>query len=144
MKTLYLMQGIPGSGKTTIAKIIADREEAIIFSTDDFWIHHDETGLHYHFDPTRLGEAHRWNQQRTAKEMASLDGGNIVIDNTNIKKRDVQPYVTLARIFEYEIVVMRVDVPLATALVRNDRRPVDRKVPAEIIERMHNTMEDLL
>lgn len=144
MKTLTLMQGIPGSGKSTMAKFIADRDEAIIFSTDDFWIHRYEHDVAYEFDASRLGEAHQWNQQRTAKEMASADGGDIVIDNTNILRQHVQPYLALAQIFDYEVRVVRVEVPVEVAIERNAKRPVDRRVPSDSIRRMASQMETLL
>src|SRR3954463_3476877 len=112
------MQGIPGSGKSTLAKVIADRNDAIVFSTDDFWIHRVEHDVIYDFDAKRLGEAHRWNQQRCAEEMASKDGGNIVIDNTNIRRKDAQVYQTLASVFDYDVVVVRIDVPVEVAIAR--------------------------
>jgi predicted kinase len=143
-KNLTIMQGIPGSGKSTVAKALADKTEAIIFSTDDFWYQRGPNPLSYDYDPALSGNAHRWNQRRTAQEMAADDGGNIIIDNTNIKARDIRPYLSLAEIFEYEVQVVRVEVPLDVALDRNSRRSVDRQVPEEIIRRMHENMEKLL
>jgi len=142
-KTLFLMQGLPGSGKTTYAKMIADKHEAIIFSTDDFWyrIGRSNEPVEYIFDHSRLREAHLWNQRRTAKEMNSSDGGNIVIDNTNITQRDAQPYLILAEMFGYEVMVFRVEAPYETCLERNRNRPIDRQVPWEVISRMNEMME---
>lgn len=138
------MQGIPGSGKSTVARELANHDDAIVFSTDDFWIHQVEHDVVYAFDHTKLGEAHRWNQQRTAKEMASVDGGNIVIDNTNITRYAIEPYLALAKIFDYDVRVVRVEVPVEVALARNQLRRADRKIPEDVIRRMAGTMEWLL
>jgi len=145
-KTLFIMQGIPGSGKSTMAKLIADKHEAIIFSTDDFWYDYAEDGKHYtyNYDPARIDEAHRWNQQRCAKEMIAEDGGNIVIDNTNIQRWQAHPYLVLASIFEYDVQVISVQVPVEVAIARQAQRPVDRQIPEEVIRRMHSEMEVLL
>lgn len=138
------MQGIPGSGKSTLAKVIADKNDAIIFSTDDFWYVRHEHETIYEHDASRLGEAHRWNQLRCLQEMNSKDGGNIVIDNTNIKRKDAQVYFTLANLFQYDIQVVRVEIPVDVAIARQSNRPPDRQIPEYVIYRMHETMERLV
>lgn len=140
-KTIFIMQGIPGSGKSTLAKTIADKNNAIIFSTDDYWWKRVDDNVIYAWDASKIGEAHRWNQQRTAKEMMATDGGDIVIDNTNIRRKDAQPYMTLAKIFDYDIVVVRIDVPVEVAIERQIKRPEDRRIPEYVIRRMYETME---
>lgn len=143
-RTLFLMQGIPGSGKSTMAKVIADKYEAIIFSTDDFWITRIGDQVIYSWNREKLGEAHRWNQRRCVQEMMSDDGGNIVIDNTNIKKRDAQVYFDLASMFNYDIQVVRVEVPVDVAIARQESRPEDRRIPNHVIRNMQDTMEKLI
>lgn len=142
-KTLFIMQGIPGSGKSTMAQMIADKHEAIIFSTDDYWWVHDGNQVVYAWDKDKIGEAHRWNQRRCILEMMSNDGGNIVIDNTNIKKRDAQIYFDLAAIYGYDVQVVSVQVPVEIAIARQANRPVDRQIPVDVINRMHSVMERL-
>ncbi|KAJ3190470.1 hypothetical protein HDU85_000768 [Gaertneriomyces sp. JEL0708] len=65
-KVLYILRGVPGSGKSTLAKSIAAREGGQIYSTDDFFI--DDDGV-YCFDASRIGDAHRWNQERAIVAM---------------------------------------------------------------------------
>lgn len=133
-RTLILMQGVPGSGKSTVArKLLEDTPEwAVILSTDDFW------GADYKFDAAKLGEAHRWNQRSVAKALAS-DVRIVIVDNTNIKRRDAEPYLALAQMFEYIVQVVRVQVDIKLALERNTHN-----VPEDVICRMANEMEDLL
>ncbi|XP_023403015.1 NEDD4-binding protein 2-like 1 isoform X5 [Loxodonta africana] len=68
-KHLYLLRGLPGSGKTTLARQLQhDFPRAVIFSTDDFFSRDDGT---YEFNPDFLEEAHKWNQKREETFMES-------------------------------------------------------------------------
>uniref|UniRef100_A0A8C5LAS6 NEDD4 binding protein 2-like 1 n=1 Tax=Jaculus jaculus TaxID=51337 RepID=A0A8C5LAS6_JACJA len=61
-KHLYLLRGLPGSGKTTLARQLQrDFPRALIFSTDEFFFREDGS---YEFNPDFLEEAHEWNQKR--------------------------------------------------------------------------------
>jgi predicted kinase len=141
VKTLTLMQGIPGSGKTTVAAQLSSATGAAIFSTDDFWLM--ASGV-YDYDPNRIAEAHQWNQREVAKAMAAEEYSNIIIDNTNIKREHIEPYRVLANIFGYEVRVVRVDVPVNIAILRQFGRSDERQVPEDVIRKMHDEMEDLL
>jgi predicted kinase len=138
-KTLYIMQGIPASGKSTLAATIARESYGHILSTDEYWMKSD--GI-YRFNPSKLDAAHRWNKQRCIKLMQA-GAPLIVIDNTNITRRDVQPYLVMAEIFEYDVQIVRVQTNLDTCLARNATRNVDRQIPEDIIRRMAARMEDL-
>lgn len=151
MATLYLMQGIPGSGKSTIARAISENTGAVIFSTDDYWYLNDPTK--YQFDPNLIGEAHRWNQQRTLIRMMDakiyqdeVEGRNadIIIDNTNIKNRDINPYLVLASLYNYTVQVVRVQVDPKLAIMRQHDRSADRRIPDDVIRRMNDKMEKLI
>jgi predicted kinase len=137
-KTLTLMQGIPGSGKSTVAKALADATGALIFSTDEFWYMGDPS--YYDYDKTRTAEAHNWNQRRAILEM-SRNMHNIIIDNTNLTQEAVSPYLMGAYVFGYDTQVIRVDVPLEVAFARNATRPKDRQIPESVIEEMAERMQ---
>lgn len=149
MKMLYLMQGVPGSGKSTVADLIARGANdeykasfvfrAVIFSTDNLWY---EDGV-YKWDRNLLGAKHTQNQSLT--EDAMRDGIlTIIIDNTNITKKDAKPYMDLAFAYGYQVQVVRVSCSVETAVERQKDRPADRQVPREVIERMATKIEDLL
>ncbi|XP_058999777.1 NEDD4-binding protein 2-like 1 isoform X4 [Mustela lutreola] len=68
-KHLYLLRGLPGSGKTTLARQLQhDFPRALIFSTDDYFFREDGA---YEFNPDFLEEAHEWNQKREETFMES-------------------------------------------------------------------------
>jgi predicted kinase len=151
-KVLYLMQGVPGSGKSTVARMIADFENygrssqskgrAVILSTDD---HRLESDGSYRFDPADNERFHRLTQQDCARLMAK-GKQVIIIDNTNIAEWQARPYLVLAGVWGYAVQVVSVDCGLAVAIARQGEREGlgDRKVPAPVIGRMYAQMERLL
>jgi predicted kinase len=104
MKKLVIMRGLPGSGKSTEArKLAADYVyrkggSAAICSTDDF---HMENGK-YVFKRDLLGEFHARNQTRVY-DLMKMGIELVVVDNTNIKRRDMQPYIDSAGRLGYEV-----------------------------------------
>ncbi|XP_061106225.1 NEDD4-binding protein 2-like 1 isoform X3 [Conger conger] len=70
-----------------------------ILSTDDYFI--NDYG-HYNFDYNQLGEAHAWNQDRAEEAMRDRVHP-IIIDNTNIRRRHMKPYVQMGLDYGYFI-----------------------------------------
>ncbi|XP_037655763.1 NEDD4-binding protein 2-like 1 isoform X5 [Choloepus didactylus] len=93
-KRLYLLRGLPGSGKTTLARQLQhDFPRALVFSTDDFFFREDGT---YEFNPDFLEEAHDWNQKRARRAMRG-GASPIIIDNTNLHAWEMQPYAAMVQ-----------------------------------------------
>lgn len=144
-KTLYLMQGVPGSGKSTIAKMIAFHErengKRVAHLSTDVW-RFDNDGT-YVFDPADNQRYHKACQQAAAERMA--EGIEcVIIDNTNIQEWQAHPYIILANIFEYTIQTISVDAGLHHAIKRQVLRREDRRVPDHVIKQMYFNMERLL
>ncbi|XP_076779953.1 NEDD4-binding protein 2-like 1 isoform X2 [Arvicanthis niloticus] len=105
-KHLYLLRGLPGSGKTTLARQLQhDYPRALIFSTDDFFSREDGA---YEFNPNFLEEAHEWNQKRARKAMRN-GISPIIIDNTNLHAWEMKPYAVMALENNYEVIFREPD-----------------------------------
>lgn len=98
-KTLYIVRGIPGSGKSTFAKTLGGTH----FETDEFFMVDGE----YKFDPTKLKEAHRWCQDsvNTAMILNHTAGLNnvIVVTNTFTQEWEMEPYFQMADTYGYKV-----------------------------------------
>lgn len=91
-KLLILLRGLPGSGKTTLSRILLGQSrDGIVFSTDDYFHHQDG----YRYNVNQLGDAHDWNQNR-AKQAIDQGRSPVIIDNTNTQAWEMKPYVEMA------------------------------------------------
>nr|XP_060626829.1 NEDD4-binding protein 2-like 2 isoform X2 [Anolis sagrei ordinatus] len=92
-KLLFILRGLPGSGKTTLSHILLRKSrDGIVFSTDDYF--RQNNGC-WSYNIALLGNAHDWNQKR-AKEAMDHGRSPIIIDNTNTQAWEMKPYVEAA------------------------------------------------
>ncbi len=124
-KYCVIMQGASGSGKSTIAKVLAKVLDAKIHCTDDLRM---VDGV-YVFKAEENAQKHQQNQHNAQVSMGV--GRNIIIDNTNIKCWEVKPYVLLAKEYGYVVRFVRCD----------GQYPNHHGVPPERVQQMRDHME---
>ncbi|KFV43033.1 NEDD4-binding protein 2-like 2 [Gavia stellata] len=91
-KLLLILRGLPGSGKSTLSRILLGQScDGIVFSTDDYFRQQDG----YTYNAAQLGDAHDWNQKR-AKQAMEQGKSPVIIDNTNTQAWEMKPYVEVA------------------------------------------------
>lgn len=90
--TLYLIRGLPGSGKSTFANTIAMNIGASHFEADQWML--DDLG-EYKFDPSKLAFAH--NECQVNTKMVLNTGYNVVVSNTSTTEKEVQVYSDIAK-----------------------------------------------
>uniref|UniRef100_A0A914W373 NEDD4-binding protein 2-like 1 n=1 Tax=Plectus sambesii TaxID=2011161 RepID=A0A914W373_9BILA len=99
-KTLIMMRGLPGSGKSHLARNIKNYSfNGQIFCTDDFFYTSDGA---YLFDPSKLPEYHARNLNNV-RDAVGKHMSLIIVDNTNVLGVHMKPYVSLAAENGYEV-----------------------------------------
>lgn len=98
-KVLYLICGIPGSGKSWLAGALFDIGAVdAIFAADDWF----ERNGGYKFVPEKVVEAHSWCMRQTREAMKQ--GLNIAVHNTFTKDVYLKQYLDMAKEFGYNII----------------------------------------
>lgn len=94
-RTMYILRGLPGSGKTTHTK---QKGDPLVASADLYFVRPDGT---YDWNSRLLKNAHEWCYQQ-AKQFVSF-GRPFFIDNTNIKRVHFARYLELAKQSNYNV-----------------------------------------
>lgn len=133
-KIMYIMRGLPGSGKSTKAKELG--QGGRVLGSDDFFMVDGE----YMFDPEGLGYAHFWNQGRV-EEALKQGISPVVVDNTNVQKWEMKPYVEMALKYGYDIKFAEPDTDWKFNKEELSKRNT-HNVPLKVIEDKLNRWED--
>jgi len=102
MKNLYIVRGLPGSGKSTFAKSIAKPYQ--VFEADQYFMKNGK----YKFDPTKLKEAHNDCKNRVTRRMREtlfnlIFFRNIVVSNTFTQEWEMEFYFDIAKLYGYKV-----------------------------------------
>jgi len=124
MTTLYVMIGIPGSGKSTVAGLLG----LPVVSTDAIRLELTGDAEDQSANDTVYAVAHA----RTEQHLAC--GESVVFDATNLTGSSRRPLRKMAHSWNARLVACLVDVDEATARERNRSR--ERVVPEFVMDRM--------
>ena len=124
MKALYLLRGLPGAGKSTVAKRLGGEH----YEADMFFMKDGE----YKFDATKLKMAHQWCQQQVEHCMED-ESPVVVVSNTFTQEWEMQAYNDLAKHYGYTVFSLVVENRHGGENVHG--------VPADAMDRMENRFE---
>jgi predicted kinase len=94
MKELFLLRGVPGAGKSTLAKSLG----GVHIESDKYFMDGDE----YKFDPSKLKDAHTWCQN-AVRVWAKNSVEKIVVSNTFTQEWEIDYYFELAKEHGYRV-----------------------------------------
>jgi predicted kinase len=126
-KILYIVRGIPGSGKTTFARTL----NSIIVEADQYFV--DAEG-NYKFDGSKIKFAHEYCKTQTEAWMGTkgdqVNVNKIAISNTFTQEWEMESYFELAKKYGYKVF---------TVIVENRHGGTnEHNVPEDKIEQMKN------
>lgn len=127
-KKLFILRGLPGSGKSEVAKLLVDN--GVIHSTDDFFIVDDV------FDERNVSKFHYFNYLSSVRSM-QRGISPIIIDNTNILAQHAINYVETGRLYGYDIIVVEPSADWAfdiEELMKRNAHGVSRETLVEMLE----------
>lgn len=149
MKSLYLIRGCPGSGKTTFANEMSEYGKYPIISADMFF---EDFHGNYNWDASKIKDAHIWCYNETERVMSiqywnrdenkvcSVAGycnwfgighnTKIFVANTFTTDSEMEPYYELAEKYGYKVF---------SIIVENRHNGTSiHDVPNETMEKMRN------
>jgi protein phosphatase len=131
LKTIYLLIGAPGSGKTTWAHNNAERLQASIISSDDV-----RSDFRRHGRDPLNGDAVFAEVERRARAALKTDQA-IILDATHYTRKYRRYAIRLARELSARLIGVWLDLPLEECLRRNARRSNgdfgDETIPDQIV-----------
>jgi adenylate kinase family enzyme len=106
---LFLVRGLPGSGKTTFAEHIWSKH--VVFEADKYF--YDENG-NYNFDGSKIKDAHAWCKEQVESRMKEYHENKIyyselVVSNTFTQEWEMEDYFKLAEKYQFKVVSLIVE-----------------------------------
>jgi len=125
---LFLIRGLPGSGKSTYAKSLKKGMDCMCIHVEADMFFTDVSG-NYNYNPEKVVEAHEWCQ-RVCMDALNI-GAAVIVANTFTRIREMQPYMDMAT---------DLGIPYAIVHVIGNFQNI-HGVPEEVIEKMRERWE---
>lgn len=103
-KTLYIIRGLPGAGKSTLATTLRDSLKCLMWEADQYHMVDGE----YQWKPENVHAAHKCCQDGVRSCM-SAGHANVIVSNTSTTEKEMEPYLDMAGIYGYDVVSLVVE-----------------------------------
>jgi len=128
MKKLFLLRGLPGSGKSSLAKSLMNAQTGHV-EADMFFMKNGE----YNFDASKLKEAHEWCRKQTDAYMKPHGFDTVIVSNTFTQEWEMKPYYELAEKYDFAVFSL---------VVENRHGGINEHgVPDETLEKMEKRFQ---
>ena len=125
MHTLYIIRGLPGSGKSTFART---KFPSLLHVENDM-VHIDDKG-NYKFDPKRTSESMEFCMDTVS--LAMKHNVSVVVTNVFVSKRAINAYRAIAEAHNYNFKVYRLTSDFGNV----------HNVPISVLQSMKEKFED--
>ena len=137
MSILYMLIGVPGSGKSTWAKKMAENSSACWISRDAIRFSMLQEGDDYFAYEDKVMDNFITNIQNAINNNSAI----VIADATHLTERSRNQVLNRLLLKETIVTYVYFDVPLTTALVRNASREGRAKVPESVIHKMYKSLQ---
>ncbi|HRT03987.1 MAG TPA: ATP-binding protein [Candidatus Diapherotrites archaeon] len=121
-KSVILVRGIPGSGKSTFSKFLG----RAICSADDY---HIDLNGNYNWKEENLKASHEWCKRKCERFM-KIGAEKVIIDNTLSSEWEIDPYIDMAKKYGYKVFSIIIENRHGGISIHN--------VPEDTLEKMKN------
>ena len=104
--SLFLLRGLPGAGKSTLANVLSENNTYPIFSVDDFFT--DEITGEYVFNFSDNHLAYKQCEELT-RDAITQNIAKVFVHNTFTMDWELEPYFKLASEYNYALFVVTVE-----------------------------------
>lgn len=131
-KTLYLLRGLPGAGKSTLARSMGFTKKQDWFEADMYF---EDSEGNYDFDIALLHSAHQWCE-KAVKHLMQNDLDRVCVSNTLTTEKEVKIFTDMAVEYKYNIVSLVVENRHGNTSIHG--------VPTETLKKMENRFSIIL
>lgn len=135
---LFILIGIPCSGKTYYSEKYLVNKDTTVVSTDD--IRKETYGFFIYNERSNKVII---KKSKEILEQGLIDKYNVIYDATNTNKTFRKSIVRIGKKYNAEIIGIVFNTNIDICLDRNNKRPKERRVPEDIIKMMSNYNHDI-